>query len=413
MKHVCIISDDYPPHALGGAAAIAAEHAQGLVSLGFNVTVITCTSDKKEVGTTEQMGVSVIRLYSLYPSFLRSWVSVVNFYKVVELKNILHTLKPDIIHFHNVHTNFSFAAIFFAHQYAPTFLTAHDAMMVHTTKIGSLRRISTVEKLKHARLCWNPIREQCIRYFVKNTKIATVSNALKSLLEINGVTADTVIHNGVSLDVFQSKLLNNSKHGSINNLKNTNDIYSEFSIPQGVPCIMFGGRASAAKGVYIAIKALKNIRTVSPTAVLILVGVNATMRNRIESFADSIGLSDKKSIICIPWIHRERMPELYSIATCMLVPSQYIDPFPTVIIEGMLMKVPLVVTNKGGAAEMITADCGYIGDPNTKFITQSVIDIIQNPEKASILANKSYVRAIQDFSQSAFVHRILAWYGMM
>ena len=58
------------------------------------------------------------------------------------------------------------------------------------------------------------------------------------------------------------------------------------------------------------------------------------------------------------------MRRLYAAADCTVVPSLYLDPFPTVCLESMAMNRPVLATTHGGAKEaMIHNKTGWIVDP--------------------------------------------------
>jgi glycosyltransferase involved in cell wall biosynthesis len=104
------------------------------------------------------------------------------------------------------------------------------------------------------------------------------------------------------------------------------------------------------------------------------------------------------------------MPLLYKRSACVVVPSQYIDPLPTIIIESMLMKAPVIVTNLGGAAEIVNKETGYIGQPNANFIVDSVAEILNNPHTTKMMVDAAYTRARNDFSQERFIKDVISWY---
>jgi len=399
MKRICIITDDYPPVVSGGAGAIASEHAEGLQSHRYEVIVLTRCSNKSDAGFFMENGIRVIRVANSYPQFLRQWIGVFNPPMVLKTLSVLREYRPDIIHIHNVHTYFSFSVFLVARLFAPTFATAHDAMMINSTKVTQVKTVSLFDRAKFARYTWNPLREFIIKLCVSGAKVSAVSHALKAVLEINGLKITTVIHNGLNINKFEQK---NYTEGDIEKLN------SKYSIPDNAQCILFGGRASAAKGVYVAIDAMKLIRQKFPQAVLLIVGVDAKAQAHLKGYVQKAFLLD--AVICIDWIPRDMMPLLYKISVCVVVPSQYIDPLPTIIIESMLMKTPVIVTNLGGAAEIVNKELVYIGQPNANFIADSVVEILNNPHTTKMMVDAAYTKARDDFSQERFIKDVISWY---
>lgn len=399
MNKICIISDEYPPIVAGGAGAIAAEQAEGLVAQGYTVTVITRCAQAQDEGVIQYNGVRVIRIHSSYPNIFRQWVGVLNLSMLIKANNVLRKEAPDLIHIHNIHTYFSFAICYLSQKIAPTFFTAHDAMTVSSTKVSHAHKITVREKLSFARFSWNPFRESFIRCLIRNVKISTVSNALKQVLEMNNVVVDTVIHNGIDVNKFNQANIN---------LDLVKDLNKEFLLSEDTRYILFGGRASAAKGVYVAMQAMPEIRRKFPQTQLLLVGVPLAEQEKLNNFAQSNSLVG--TFKCINWLPRERMPLVYARSSAVVVPSQYIDPLPTVIIEAMASGVPVVATNRGGAAELVSDEFGYVGNPDSTFIAQSIIEILNNPAGAEQKVHRAQERALRLFSRSAFIQRVVSWY---
>jgi glycosyltransferase involved in cell wall biosynthesis len=346
-----------------------------------------------------ERGVRVIRIANSYPQFLRQWIGVFNPSMVLKALRVLREYQPDIIHIHNVHTYFSFSVFLVARLFAPTFATAHDAMMINSTKVTQVKAVSLFDRAKFARYTWNPFREFLIKLCVSGAKIFAVSHALKAVLETNDLKIIAVIHNGLNISKFEQK---NYSEGDIKKLN------SRYSIPDSAQCILFGGRASAAKGVYVAIDSMKLIRKKFPQAVLLIVGVDTKTQAHLREYVQKASLLN--AVICIDWIPRDMMPLLYKRSACVVVPSQYIDPLPTIIIESMLMKAPVIVTNLGGAAEIVNKETGYIGQPNANFIVDSVAEILNNPHTTKMMVDAAYTRARNDFSQERFIKDVISWY---
>ncbi len=399
MNKICIITDDYPPIVTGGAGAIAAEHAEGLVTHGYSVTVLTRCNHKKDEGTFEQGGVKIIKIYSSYPDVFRQWIGVLNISMLMKVRKILKQESPRVIHIHNVHTHFSFAVCCLAQKVAPTFFTAHDAMSVFPSKVTHNHTITLRERFVSSRHTWNPFRELLIRYCLCKVKVAAVSNALKQVLEENGLVVERVIHNGI----------NTNKFGQVSrDRKTVEELNKEFSLNNDVQYVLFGGRASAAKGIYIAIQALSDVRKIFPQIKLLLVGVSEVEQKKINSYAQKNSIQD--SFECVGWLPRDKMPSVYARSLCVVVPSQYVDPLPTVIIEAMMMNVPVIVTNRGGAPELIDSNLGYVGNPDVTFISQSIVEVLRNPSDAERKAARAQETALKLFSQEAFIQRLVSWY---
>ncbi len=388
---ICILTDDYPPQSFGGAGIIAEEHAQGLAQLGYNVHVITQGKISNKQPITDAHGIKVHSIRTQYPKFLRSWFGVINPLMSYKIYRLVREISPDIIHAHNIHSYISFFPLWLLSKKFSTYLTAHDAMTVTTTKVHCEHAISLYERFKLARFTWNPFREYLIKIFLKNVHVCSVSEALARVLRKNNIIIEKVILNGINFSKPDTEIHT-----------------SEYGLSNAHTYILFGGRISAAKGIYVALQALKEVIQIHNNVHLLCVGVSKDQRQSILAYAERLGVEN--NITLIPWVPREHMSIFYKISTCVIVPSQYIDPLPTVILEAMEYGSPLVVTNRGGSSEMIDTTTGYIVEPTQLNIRDAIIHIINNQEEAKNKALLAQTKVRINFSRSRFINDVCEWY---
>jgi glycosyltransferase involved in cell wall biosynthesis len=130
------------------------------------------------------------------------------------------------------------------------------------------------------------------------------------------------------------------------------DLYADVvRVPATQPEIVFLGRVTRYKGLFVAIEALARLRSErSIEAKLVVVGPEDPGHGaEMRRLAERLGVAD-----AIEW-RGQQTPEQAAAALApahaLIVPSVWDEPFPLVTIEGALARVPLVASDVGGIGE--------------------------------------------------------------
>lgn len=403
---IIILSDDFPPKSFGGAGIIAFWQAQELVKRGHEVTVITTVQEKSQEGINIKQGLILHALHTNYDPVFRAYVSIHNREVIGKIEKIIESVKPDIIHAHNIHQFISYKSLDIARKYTSrVFLTAHDAMTVNYSKIYPKvllsdesekifdYSISTWYQIRHFWYGWNPLRNILIKHYLKKVRILAVSEALAEALRQNGITNVRVLHNGINLFDFSPS------QEAIDEFKTKYNLYNKKGL-------FFGGRISRAKGGDMAIKLLKEVIKEIPETVLLIAGEeNNYVKNLLEN-ARREGISEK--IILTGWLEREEVKVAYQVSDIVLTLSLYLDPFPTVNLEAMASKKPVVGTYLGGTPEIvIDGTTGYIVDPcDLTSVSDKVLTLLNDDAKKKSFGNAGYERVRNNFQLSSQVDKL-------
>ncbi len=359
--------------------------AKAIFIKGHEVFVITTVEDQKDVGQTEYEGLQIIRVYSKYHRPFQAYLSLYNPKVVLEIKKIVESIKPDVVHAHNIHYHLSYHCLKIAKESgAKVFLTAHDAMLFHYGKVDNADKMSAWSQFQKYKKRYNPFRNWIIRRYLKYVeKIFVVSRALEEALNNNGITNTLVIHNGIDVSKWkkdESKIM----------------AFKEKYHLTGKKVMLFGGRISEAKGSKQAQRVLEIIKTKVPEALLLVAG-----REMLEG-AVNVG-----------WLSGEELKSAYASSDVVLVLSTYLDPFPTVNLEAMASAKPVIGTSFGGTPEIVVdGKTGYIVDPfNVSLVSEKVTELLLNDEKAANFGQAGFERVQRDFSMEKFVEKILNLYS--
>ena len=386
---ILFILDEFLPENSGGAANVAFSLAKEFVKLNNDLLVLTATNNPASVGEIKIEGVKIRRIFTSSFGKSRNFKNLKNRAILKETKKVFEEYQPDIIHIHALHHRFSYGVVGLAKKSAKAvFLTLHDAQTVYNGKLYPKRkicdlnpeydyRVSWVDCLKRDGLSYNPFQ----RFFIKKAlkkidKIFSVSESLKEALEVNGISNIETVHNGIDAEEWQVKEISGNN-------------------------ILFVGRVDEAKGIRVLIKVFEDISSEVPNAKLTIVGDG------------EFNAGSNKNIRVLPWQDRENMKRIFSEIKVIIVPSLYLDPFPTVNLEAMVSVKPVVGTCFGGTPEVVKDnETGYIVNPyNEKELAEKIIDLLKNPEKAAQFGNNGRERVKNFFSLKSQIQKTLFWYN--
>lgn len=396
---ILFILDEFLPENSGGAANVAFWLAKSLIKAGHELLVLSATNSAEHIGDIEIGGVKIKRVLCVNLGKLRNFKNLNNRDILGKAKNILAEYNPDIVHIHTLHHKFSYGIVNLAKQFSKAvFLTLHDSQTVYNGKLFPKRKIcdlnpeydykvSWLDNLKKDGFGYNPFQKFFIKRALKKiNKIFAVSNELKKALEANGISNIEVTHNGISADEWTVE------EATDNN-------------------ILFAGRVDEAKGVMILIKAFGVINSEIPDARLTIVGDGDF--SPFERSPVGGKTENNRNISILPWQSREEMKKIFAEAAIVVVPSLYLDPFPTVNLEAMAAGKPVVGTCFGGTKEVvINNETGYIVNPyNKKELADKIIDLLKNREKAAHFGNNGRERVKNLFSLEQQSQKTLEWYN--
>ncbi len=409
---IIFLQDDFPPYAKGGAGIVANSLAVELVKKGNKLTVITTVQDRTKAGSFMENGMRIERIYSDYAQRWRSWRSLYNPATVPTIARVITEIKPDVVHAHNLHYHISYWALHLARKSgAKVFLTAHDVMLFHYGKLSEFidkndieckknwnYKVNPLQQLRAYRFWYNPFRNIVIKRLLKNVdKIFAVSSALKNALEQNGIKNIEVLHNGIDTVSWEVSAEAVSAFIKKYNLKNKK-------------VILFGGRISGLKGGNIILEALRDIVRKEPNTILLLLGTRSAYTDKLMQRAKEWGI--EQNMISIGWLSGDELRAAYNAVDIIIVPSVYLDPFPTVVLEAMACGKPVVGSCFGGIPEVVVNEkTGYILNPyNHIAFVNYLKDLLTNETKCNTFGELGKKRVKESFALKDSVVSLIEQY---
>lgn len=110
--------------------------------------------------------------------------------------------------------------------------------------------------------------------------------------------------------------------------------------------ILYVGQFTERKGVFPLLDAFQRVAAKDARAGLLLVG-NGPLKNALIARRDALGLTDR--IVITDFVQKPELPRYYAAADLFVLPSYY-DTYGVVVNEAMACGLPVVTTDRVGAA---------------------------------------------------------------
>lgn len=226
-------------------------------------------------------------------------------------------------------------------------------------------------------------------------EVITVSNAVKEhLIATKYFKKDIirVIYNGVNNNIF-------NENNEVDYLR------KEFNIPKESLVVGMIGRVNSWKGQDDFLDAMEIVLENNKNIYAMLVGgVFAGEEWRIRDLIKKIDKMKNKDRII--WSdYRKDTKNIHSLYDVFVLPSINPDPLPTVVLEAMASKTPIVGYRHGGICEMVEE--GYNGQlaevRNINELADKICCLISDKNLREGMASNSLVRQKEKFSLKSYV----------
>jgi glycosyltransferase involved in cell wall biosynthesis len=408
---ILLLSDRLPPEHTGGAENMAWALATGLHRAGHVVTALAGTSRAFTDETLD--GVTIRRLPTHVLPSLQSWATLYNPQVVGAARAFAKTVRPDVVHAHNIHNHLSFGTLAAIQRLGiPTVFTAHDYMtftygkLLYDTDAMSCEpptperyRLPVLYNLRLMRTRYNPLRMPVIRHILRQARARTcLSNAHRTILEANLRLPFHVIYNGIVPSAWQASEATISRLRARWNLADRR-------------VVVFSGRFTTEKGGRALLTAMTRVVEDVPNAVVLLLS-----NIQLEQIADH---SDPRlrsllnhHVVVAGWLGGEELAAAYHLADVVAAPSLYPDPVPTVVQQAMAAGKPVVGTCLGGTPEIVLdGETGYVVNPsNSEALAEALRRVLCNPDLQRRLGAAGARRVAQHFAMEGHVARMVDVY---
>jgi len=172
--------------------------------------------------------------------------------------------------------------------------------------------------------------------------------------------------------------------------------------PEASAVLLVGRLLLAEKGQDVMLKALPALLFARPDTVLLLAG-DGPDRIAAERLADELGVAARVRFLG----HREDVPDLLAACDIVVAPSTCEEAFGLVALEAHAAGRPVVVSDAGGLAEVVTDEANGLharrGDPAA--LTAAVRRLLDDPALARRLVERGRAD-VQRFGLDAHMTRL-------
>lgn len=322
------------------------------------------------------------------------------------LKKILRD-KPDIVHCHNLHTNyFDLSSLIYLSQHVPTVITLHDAWLLTghcahffdcmrwKTGCGSCPYLSTSPSIRKDATAYNWKKRSEIydksKLYVTAPSSWILENAKESPLA-SSIMCSKVIPNGINLDIFHP---GNKMHAR-----------ETLSLPPDKFIVIFSANR-------LKQSQFKDYNTLH-RSLEILAGGN------VEILCIALGDSGAPEFIgksieirFIPFISDARVVAQYYQAADIYVHPAKAETFGLVIVEAEACGLPVVASAVGGIPELINeGETGYlIPSGDAEIMAEKILKLKEDHILRERMSANASLLAKEKYGDDLMVERYLEFY---
>ncbi len=293
---------------IGGAEIVTVDIANRMTRRGHNVSILSLA----EVNLVQDRIDSRINVFSIGMgknplSFLKALLSA---------RRVVKQVSPDVVHANMVHANiFARVLRLFVHL---DFLicSAHSQNEGGSIRMWAYRLTDCLSDLN------TNVSNDAVTHYIRNKWFS----GKKSICVYNGI------------DQARFRFKPEVREG----------MRQKFALKDGDFCLLFVGRMAEPKDIPNLLEAFALLSAKHDNVKLVLVG-GGELQDEMCSLAESKGIADHLFFEG----SRSDVVDYYSMADCFVMPSAW-EGFGMVLVEAMSCGLPVVTTDAGGCAEIVS-----------------------------------------------------------
>ena len=369
--NVIVLAWEFPPRIVGGISRHVAELYPEIVGLDYTVHLITVEFGDAPVFEVVE-GIHVHRVAVAPAKDFFHWVANMNQSMGACGGKLIAEHKFDLIHAHDWLV--ADAAIALKHHFKlPLVATVHATEWGRNQGIHHPRQQYIHRKEKD--LVYNAWRVVvCSQYMRSEVREILRSPIDKIDVVFNGIRSEKKPnHHEFDAESFRRRFAHDSEK-----------------------IIYYVGRMTYEKGISVLLAATpKLLAEMGGKVKLVIIGGGNTQRYRQQ--ARYLGIYDR--CYFTGFMPDEDLDKFQTVADCAVFPSLY-EPFGIVALESFAARVPVVVSDAGGLAEVVshgeTGIVTYANNPDS--LAWGILEVLRNPEQAQQLVENAYESLARRFS---------------
>jgi glycogen synthase len=398
---ILVITNFYPPYAIGGMEYRCQETINLLRKRGHKVIVLTSTYGVSPQGVVDGMEYRLLALesdlmhYQPLRFFLNWWQEEKHNLRTFE--HVLHKFKPDLVFIWGM-WNLSHHLPYYAEQVwrgPVVYSLANDwpaQPSIHESYWHLPARHRLLKPLKQltGNLALNYLNLRCKNIVLQFNHVICASHTLQEQLLKAGVQLQDapVIYPGIDLKQF-----------STNGLQGEDPSALRLSL-------LYAGSLVEHKGVHTAIEAMGHLskEELDLNLNLTIVGSGHKLYEiHLHNLVNKYGLQNK--VYFVEQIARAEMPNLMHRHNILIFPSIWEEPFSRVVLEAMASGLVVIGTETGGTKEILKhGETGLSFSPgDAGALAGCVKQLIDKPELRAKLSKNGRELVERQFD----IHRMV------
>jgi glycosyltransferase involved in cell wall biosynthesis len=278
---------------------------------------------------------------------------------VQKVKAILATLKPDVVHTHQI------GALFYT---GPAARSLQIPVIVHT------EHGKQINTWKQKLLGWWAARYANRLYAVSADIKTALAQAIAPASKID------VVPNGIDVKALQQP-------------SDLESLRAQWQIPINAPVIGTVARLAPVKRQDLLLELFRVVRTQVPDCHLILVG-DGEERTRLESLAQEMGISDDVRFVGM----QDKPADFLHLMSAFVLTSES-EGMPLSLLEAWAVGLPVFVFAVGGLPELVKeGNTGYLATfGEVTVLAEKVIKHLKKPAVAKLLVERGRDKVLREF----------------
>jgi len=207
-----------------------------------------------------------------------------------------------------------------------------------------------------------------------------------------------VIYNGLNISNFDMRF----------NSAVPEKVKEKFGIPGNAKVIAAIANLKPSKGLFYLLEAAKNVIDNIDKEIRFLIVGQGPLKDSLVRYAEKLGISEK---IIFPGLQKN-IPEILSCVD-VAVNSSIREGMANAVLEAMAAGKPVVATDVGGNAEMISHKISGCIVPGKDFrsISTAILDFLKNPETAAKMGKAAREKIEKEFSSTKMAENYHRFYA--
>lgn len=375
---ILIITPWYPNAIDPSLGSFIRDQAKALFKEGYHVSVMHVDANYrkifKKIGTHHfnssfkiENGINVFRYKGIFPPkfFFNLYTIWNSFFKILFKKYVQQYGLPDIIHAHTFHV-VPIASFIFKKYGIPFVLTEHSSILI-THGVNTLRKQLIQSGLENA------------------SKVITVSNGLKQVIQPYLKNEILVIPNLIDIDLFAPKTFKKDQH-----------FIKVLAVGDLVPI----------KGFHLLLEAVAQLKPQLKEKLHLSIIGKGPEHDRLQKLINTLQLNHQ--------VHLGGELPRKVIAEKMQTSNFYIlsslqETFGIVLIEAMATGLPVLATKCAGSSDLINKKVGYIIEAGSAHaLTQGIEKMMAEYQNFSSTEIRKYV--VESFGEKIIVKKLTYLY---